>query len=38
VPGAVLRSALSGEEIRVTDGTIRVATALAKLPANVLTN
>jgi len=38
VPGPVLRSALSGEEFRVTDGTIRIANALAKLPANVLTN
>jgi (1->4)-alpha-D-glucan 1-alpha-D-glucosylmutase len=37
-PGTTLRSALTGEELRVTDGTIRVANALAKLPANVFTN
>jgi (1->4)-alpha-D-glucan 1-alpha-D-glucosylmutase len=38
LPGTTLRSALTGEEFRVMDGTIRVANALAKLPANVLAN
>ena len=35
---ATLRSEITGEEIRLTGGTIRIAAVLTKLPAAVLTN
>jgi hypothetical protein len=35
---ATLRSEITSEEVRLTDGTIRIARVLAKLPAAVLTN
>ena len=35
---AALRSEITGEEVRLTDGTIRIAGVLTKLPAAVLTN
>jgi (1->4)-alpha-D-glucan 1-alpha-D-glucosylmutase len=38
IAATTMRSAITGEELRTVDGTIRVPTALAKLPATVLTN
>ena len=35
---STISAAITGEEAQVTDGTIRVAAVLSKLPAAVLTN
>jgi hypothetical protein len=33
-----MRSVITDEELNISDGTVRVATLLAKLPAAVITN